>query len=92
MSDIDSVIGYQHQLQSKAARGAPLPWDIDPGDPASWPYSDRNAMTYDDDAASWPERRGYSADPLSTADLTVGPREVICTQCHLVHRPEQECP
>ncbi|AGU91992.1 hypothetical protein ADAWI_79 [Mycobacterium phage Adawi] len=41
----------------------------------------------------WDDGRGPgSADALDLAELTVGAREVICAQCHLVHRPGQECP
>lgn len=46
-----------------------------------------------DTELAWPDGRGPgSANALDLAELTVGAREVICAQCHLVHRPGQECP
>lgn len=44
---------------------------------------------YDGDRHS---QRGTSGEMLTLTDMTVGPREAICHQCWLVHRPGQECP
>lgn len=37
---------------------------------------------------AWPNDRGPgTADRLDMAEFTVGPKEVLCTTCWLVHRP-----
>jgi hypothetical protein len=33
-----------------------------------------------------------SEDAIDMREFEVGAREVICAQCHLIHRPGQECP
>ena len=46
-----------------------------------------------DQPEDWPTVRGPgSEDAIDMADFTVGPLEVLCSQCHLIHRPGQECP
>ena len=46
-----------------------------------------------DQPEHWPTVRGPgSEDAIDMAEFEVGAREVICAQCHLIHRPDQECP
>ncbi|AGT12814.1 hypothetical protein PHELEMICH_76 [Mycobacterium phage Phelemich] len=41
---------------------------------------------------AWPDGRGPgSADVVDLAEFEVGPREVICAKCWLVHRPDVDC-
>lgn len=92
MSDndkVEQVIGYQHMIQSKRERGAPLPIDVAPEDPSSWPYGDETGPPYGDPQRD--ERQGYSADTVDLAAFTLGPREVLCDKCWMMHRPEVEC-
>lgn len=40
----------------------------------------------------WPDGRGPgTADALDLSEFEVGPREVLCNRCYLVHRPELAC-
>lgn len=93
MSDntqLSQVYSYRQELTIKEARRAPLPIDVEPEDPSSWPYSDRTGPPYTDPQDGHRER-GFSADPIDMADFTVGPREILCTKCYLIHRPGVEC-
>ncbi|QHB37394.1 hypothetical protein I5G58_gp092 [Mycobacterium phage BirdsNest] len=85
MSDqVSQAMSYQAEQLRRAERGAvPDPESV--ADPDGWPYSDENGL-YVDDPAEGPTQR-HSADPLTLADLTVRPDEVVCSACFLVHRP-----
>ena len=80
---VDQVMSYQAELIRRAERGAvPDPESV--ADPDGWPYADTNGLV-DDPSGGPTERR--SADPLTLADLTVRPDEIVCSSCFLVHRP-----
>ncbi|AER49392.1 hypothetical protein STINGER_78 [Mycobacterium phage Stinger] len=44
-----------------------------------------------DQPEHWPRILG-DGPAYDMRDFTLGEREVICAQCHLIHRPGQECP
>lgn len=72
-----------------------------PGDPEGMTRCGNcdTELTRDTDAAGRPRRwcsdycrnAGYVAERELEA-MTLGAHEVVCGQCFLVHRPEQECP
>lgn len=88
---VNQVMGYQHMLQSKRQRGAPLPADVEISDPSSWPYGDENGPPYTDPQDDQ-RRTGISnGDPIDMSQFTLGPREVLCQRCWLMHRAELAC-
>lgn len=69
------------------ADDCPIHGQGDAADPSGgWPYPDRGPAY---DSAEDPFLHGYEEAAL--ADFTVGPREVLCSECHLVHPKNQEC-
>lgn len=86
---VHQVMSYQRMLQSRRERGAPLPADVESVDLPSWPYGEETGPPYDDPHGD--QRRGFSADDIALAVLTVQPGEIKCPRCWLVHRATLAC-
>lgn len=92
MDQISQVMSHRNAQALKASRGA-LP-EFDQVRDDSWLYDEsyidaRYGVPYAD-TANWPTRAPSDAPTL--ADITLRRDEMICSACHLVHRPGVECP
>jgi len=78
---------YQERI-SRMERHRELP-PAAPEDPSSWPYGDETGPPYGD-----PQEeliRVGDGPALSMSDFTLGPREILCPHCWLMHRAEIDC-